>query len=143
MSQHSKKTANNLTSSLFDASPRLSVIQARFEHTSEVSFNDLVKGYSSLRVLTYSTSLSLIKQIAEKIDDMEIVFGREDILHRVSQYIAYQDMLLRALKQEFQDNDIARQKIDAGKLRLFVVQGMISHEKLYLLEGDNGGLASV
>ena len=98
----------------------------------------MLQGYQRMRILTYSTSLALIKDVAEKMDDLEIIFGREDILHRVSQYVAYQDLLLRDLKQEFHDHDVARQKIDAGTLRMFIVRDMISHEKLYLLEGDAG-----
>lgn len=91
-----------------------------------------------MRVLTYSSSITLINQVAALMDDMEIIFGREDILYRMTHYIAYQDHLIRELKQQFRGKDHIRQKIDAGKIRLYVVQGMISHEKLFLLEGEAG-----
>jgi hypothetical protein len=132
------KNKANYGRTLFDSEPLLKVVQASFENEVELSFPELVKGYQRLRVLTYSSSLSLIKEIATWVDDLEIIFGREDIIGRMTEYIAYQERLIRDLKQEFIDQDLLRQKIDSGNLRLFVVQDRISHEKLYLLEGEKG-----
>lgn len=123
---------------LFDDTPRINFVSARFEGSRDSTFSDLVKGYKSLKVLTYSSSVSMVKQIASLVDDLEIIFGREDIINRMTQYITYQDLLIKELKQEFKDDDIICQRIDTGKIRLFVVKGIISHEKMYLLDGDIG-----
>lgn len=138
MAKSRKTESNNYSGSLFDEAPRLEIVKVRFEGTTSASFTELVRGYQSLKVLTYSSSVSLVKQIAGLVDDLEIIFGREDILNRMTQYVAYQDELIRELKQQFKDNDLIRQKIDTGKIRLFVVKDMISHEKLYLLDGEQG-----
>jgi hypothetical protein len=60
--------------------PKLGVVRARFEGHQQVSFEDLLSGYSSMRVLTYSNSVSMIAKVAEALDVLEVVFGREDII---------------------------------------------------------------
>lgn len=50
--------------------PKLGVVRAHFE--------ELLSGCSSLRVLKYSNSLSIIGGAASLVEDMEIVFGRKD-----------------------------------------------------------------
>ena len=70
---------------------------------------------------------------------MEIIFGREDILHAMAQYVHYQGLLLKDLLAEAKQHTIVGQKIDDGTLRLYVVQELVSHEKLFLLDGPPGG----
>jgi hypothetical protein len=124
--------------SLFEDAEKLNVVQARFIEIQPASFEELIRGYSSLKVLTYSSSVSIINKAAEIVDELEIVFGREDILHRMTQYVHYQEELIRELKQQFRGKDYIRQKLDAGKIHLYIVKEMISHEKLFLLEGETG-----
>lgn len=64
--------------------------------------------------------------------------GREDIVNDMARYLYYQHLLVEDLKQRVKGNQFLRDRIDAGMLRLFVVSQMISHEKLFLLEGDAG-----
>lgn len=121
-----------------DDRPRLHVVQASFVASRETSFADLIAGYTSLRVLTYSNSVSIINHAAAALADIEIIFGREDILNGMAQYIHYQEFLIRDLIAERKTHDHIRQKIESGALRLYVVQEMISHEKLFLLDGPAG-----
>ena len=123
---------------LFARAPQLNIVHANYVSSSQATLNDLILGYERLRVLTYSSSITLINHVAELVDDLEVIFGREDIIYRIAHYIAYQDKLIRELKHEFSGNDYIRQKIDVGKLRLYVVKGTVSHEKLFLLEGTAG-----
>jgi hypothetical protein len=39
----------------------------------------LISGYSSMRVFTYSNSLSMISRTASLVEDLELDFDREDI----------------------------------------------------------------
>jgi hypothetical protein len=50
----------------------------------------------------------------------------------------HQDELLRSMRDEVRGKDTLRKKIEAGNLRLFLVKDLISHEKLFLLEGERG-----
>jgi len=138
LAKGSAKSDAGYTGSLFGDVERLHVVKAKFSEASQVGLSDLLMGYNRIRVLTYSSSITLVNQVAEFVDEMEIIFGREDIINRMAHYVAYQDNLIRELKQEFKGKDHIRRKLDAGKIRLYVVQGMISHEKLFLLEGEAG-----
>jgi hypothetical protein len=121
-----------------DDSRKLGVVRARFVGHEHNSFEDLVSGYSSMRVLTYSNSLSMISRTAALLDDLEIVFGREDIVGEAEILYWYQDELVRAVRDQIKSADPLRKKIEAGNLRLFVVKDLVSHEKLFLLEAEDG-----
>ena len=121
-----------------DDSRKLSVVRARFEGHEERSFEDLISGSSSMRVLTYSNSLSMLAKTAALVDDLEIIFGREDIVGAAEKLYWYQDELLKAVREEVRTADPLREKVAAGKVRLFVVKDLISHEKLFLLDGEDG-----
>ncbi|PDW00584.1 hypothetical protein [Candidatus Chloroploca asiatica] len=136
-----KKAAQQQEGPLFrelDERPKLQIVQASFVAQQEASFPELIAGYDSLRVLTYSNSVAIINHAAAALADIEIVFGREDILNGMAQYLHYQEFLLRDLITERTAHVHIRQKIESGALRLYVVQEMISHEKLFLLEGSAG-----
>jgi hypothetical protein len=94
-----------------------------------------MSGFDTIKILTYSNSISVIRRVAELFDDIEIIFGREDIINQSSQLIHFQQILLESLHQEIvgTENRLLLEKIKKGKLRFFVVQNMLSHEKLYLL----------
>lgn len=101
-----------------------------------MSFEELLSGCSSLRVLTYSNSLSIIGRAASLVEDMEIVFGREDIVGEAEKLYWHQYELIHAVRAEMEAKDPVREKVRAGKLRLFVVKDLVSHEKLFLMEGE-------
>jgi hypothetical protein len=121
-----------------DDARKLGVVRARFVGHEQSSFEDLISGYSSMRVLTYSNSLSMISRSANLVDDLEIVFGREDIVGEAEKLYWHQDELVRAVRQQIDSADPLREKIEAGNLRLFVLKDLVSHEKLFLLEAEGG-----
>jgi hypothetical protein len=116
--------------------PKLGVVRARFEGREEMSFEELLSGCSSLRVLTYSNSLSIIGRAASLVEDMEIVFGREDIVGEAEKLYWHQYELIRAVRAEMNAEDPVRGKVRSGRLRMFVVKDIVSHEKLFLMEGE-------
>ena len=59
-----------------DDARKLGVVRARFVGHEQSSFEDLISGYSSMRVLTYSNSLFMISRTASLVEDLEIIFGR-------------------------------------------------------------------
>ncbi|WP_119068765.1 phospholipase D family protein [Rubrobacter indicoceani] len=123
---------------LLDDVSKLGVVRARFEGFERSSFEDLISGYSSLKVLTYSSSLPIVNRAAEAMDSLEVVFGRADILGDMASYMYYQELLIRDLISATKGRDHVKEKIDSGAIKLYVVQEIISHEKLFLLEGEKG-----
>lgn len=127
-----------LQDALIDASGKLGIVRARFEGFEHSSFETLISGYSSLKVLTYSSSLPIINRAAEEMDTLEVIFGRADILGEMASYLHYQELLIKDLISATRGKDYVKDKIDSGAIKLFVIQEIISHEKLFLLEGEAG-----
>jgi hypothetical protein len=121
---------------LFQESSNLGVVRARFEGFERSSFEELIAGYSSLKVLTYSNSVSIINKAAGAMEKLEIVFGREEIIGKMAQYAHFQKLLLEELVDKMRGKDHIKRKIVAGDMALYVVKDIVSHEKLFLLEGE-------
>src|SRR3954447_7126775 len=90
-------TTSFLQDALLDDAAKLGVVRARFEEFAESSFEDLISGYSSLKVLTYSSSVPIINRAAEEMETLEVVFGRADILGEMASYLHYQELLIKDL----------------------------------------------
>ena len=91
-----------------------------------------------MKVLTYSSSVPIINKAAEQLERLEVVFGRADILGEMGSYFYFQELLLKELIDATRSRDFIKEKIESGDIRLYVVQEIISHEKLFLLEGQGG-----
>ena len=129
---------------LFERAPEpgLDVVYARAERAATSTAAQLFSGYDRVRVLTYSNSVSMIARLAAWCADVEIVFGREDIIHDAAQLLHFQTLLLSGIREELAEaarvpgarHADLHARIAAGTLRFFVVQQVVSHEKLFLLE---------
>ncbi len=132
-----KQSRPEATTGLFGETSRLHAVQAQFQSAQEYSFDDLFDGFTHCRALTYSSSLSIVSRVATMMQDVEVIFGREDILNDMSKFLYYQELLVKELLDILKptaSDDMLRRKIDTGALRFFVVRDMISHEKMFLLE---------
>lgn len=121
-----------------DDAAKLGVVRARFYGFARHTFDELIEGYSSMKVLTYSSSVAIINKAAGELEKLEVVFGRPDILGDMSSYFYFQELLLKELIEATRGKDHIKEKIESGAVKLYVVQEIISHEKLFLLEGERG-----
>jgi hypothetical protein len=128
----------SLEEALFEEAASLGVVRASFEGSERSSFEELISGYSSLKVLTYSNSVSIVNKAATSVEKLEIVFGREETVGKMAQYVHFQELLLEELVKEIKGKDHIKLKIVAGDMSLYVVKDLVSHEKLFLLEGEDG-----
>jgi len=60
----------------------LTVFRADLIGCDQTSWEDLFDGFTSLRAITFSSSLEMLLRLAERFDDLEIVFGSESMLSR-------------------------------------------------------------
>ena len=122
----------------------LRVVSARF--LDEQKFNwDLFGGYDSLRVLTYSASISAIVRMLDKYSftEFECIFGYEGTLRDIKDILAFQKVVVgdtRAaiigLKDERHIHVL--EKVSAGLASFRVLRKHIAHAKLYLLSNADG-----
>lgn len=139
MTQKRDPLANPLfQDALLEETAKLGVVRARFEGFDRSSFEELIAGYSSMKVLTYSSSVPIINKAAGEMERLEVVFGRADILGDMASYLHFQELLLKELIDEVRGKDFIKEKLESGNIKLYVVQEIISHEKLFLLEGEKG-----
>lgn len=121
-------------------SHKLDVVKLDFIQTESVVWQDLFSGFTKIRAITYSSGIDFIYKLLGMFDDVEIIFGCEDVLsYSLSEIIAYQSKLIERLKSSAgTKNQELKDRIDNGSVRFYVVREKISHEKLYLLESDSG-----
>ncbi|MGH7068691.1 MAG: hypothetical protein ACREFO_01580 [Acetobacteraceae bacterium] len=133
----------------------LTVFRAQLLASVAASWEELIAGFTALKAITFSSSIELLIRLADRLDDMEVVFGSEAILSKehlaltqASQVIqAYgfadalvdQKVLVEALSQLLgRTGQRLLERVVAGTLRFRLLRGRPSHEKLYLLSGPAG-----
>jgi len=132
----------------------LTVFHAELLSREQTNWRELFTGFDHLKAITYSSGLEAILQLAEMFADIEITFGSERILSR--EHAALEQVSHIAEGYTFVDA-VADQKafierlaaylgksarrllprVIDGTLRFQVLRKMPSHEKLYLLSGEN------
>ncbi|MGH7156245.1 MAG: hypothetical protein ACREF3_20155, partial [Acetobacteraceae bacterium] len=133
----------------------LTVFRADLLSHEQTGWQSLFEGYTTFKGITFSSSIEFLLRLADRLDDVEIVFGAERILsgeHRallaasntVQAYgfadaLADQKALTEALARLLgRSGRSLLARVAAGTLRFRLLKGRPSHEKLYLLSGPAG-----
>ena len=137
------------------AAKPLTVFRAELIGCEDATWEELFAGFTSLKAITFSSSIEFLVRLADRLDDAEIVFGSESILSKehlalaqasqtVSAY-GFADALVdhKALTEGLaqllgRGGRSLLARVVAGSLRFRLLRGRPSHEKLYLLSGPAG-----
>ena len=136
------------------ATKPLTVFRAELLGSAEASWEELFTGYTALKAITFSSSIEMIMRLADRLADMEVVFGSESILSK--EHLALTQASLTIQSYGFSDALIDQKAlveplsrflgrggskllegVIAGTLRFRLLRGRPSHEKLYLLAGPS------
>jgi hypothetical protein len=137
------------------AAKPLTVFRAELVGSEEASWEELFAGYTTLKAITFSSRVEMMLRLAERLADMEVVFGSESILSKehlalaqatqtVQSYgftdaLVDQKALIEALSRLLgRSGRKLIERVAAGSLRFRLLRGRPSHEKLYLLSGPAG-----
>ena len=122
----------------------LRVVGARFLDEQKFDW-DLFDGYDSLRVLTYSASISAIVRMLDKYSftKFECIFGYEGTLRDIKDILAFQKVVVgdtRAAIIGLKDDRHLHvlEKVHDGVASFRVLRKYIAHAKLYLLSNSDG-----
>src|ERR1700759_107122 len=63
-------------------SPPLTVFRAELLSHGPANWDELFTGYTTLKAITFSSSMEFLLRLADRLDDMEVVFGSERILSK-------------------------------------------------------------
>lgn len=121
-------------------SSKLEVVKLEYVRAESLTWQELFSGFSKIRAITYSSGIDFIYKLLGMFDDVEIIFGCEDIIsYSISEVFAYQSKLIERLREKAGNKKQELfKRIDNGSVRFYVVRTKISHEKLYILESDSG-----
>lgn len=142
-----RKRKDDETLSMFDVvepkeitGPKVDVVRLNFVTAEPMTWQDLFEGYQKLRAITFSSGINFVYNLLDMFEDAEIIFGCESVMsYSMQEIMAYQNQLLERMREAASNS---RQKlldrIDNGSVRFFVAHNQLSHEKIYLLEADDG-----
>lgn len=119
---------------------KLDVVRADFVDTLAISWQDLFHGFNKIKVITFSSGINFMYQLFDMFENVEIIFGCENVISSSIQDIfAYQTKLMENIrKSDTRKRDCLLQRINNGSVHLFVARTQISHEKIYILEANDG-----
>jgi len=132
----------------------LEVFEATLSAQRSTDWRSLFQGFRRLKAITYSSSVRALIAVADLFEDMEVIFGSERVLGReletlekatviggyqfvdavADQKAAIERLLRPALEQ---GGDVLLRRVADGSMRFAILRQAPSHEKLYLLEGDD------
>ena len=128
----------------------LTVFRAELLSHGPADWESLVEGFATLKAITFSSSLEFLLRLADRLDDVEVVFGAERILSKehlalaqashVVQAYGFADALVdhKALTEALgrllgRSGRALLDRVVDGTLRFRLLRGRPSHEKLLLL----------
>ncbi len=142
-----RKRKDDETLSLFDVvepkeitGPKVDVVRLDYVTAEPMTWQELFEGYQKLRAITFSSGIHFVYNLLDMFEDAEIIFGCESVMsYSMQEIMAYQNQLLERMRDAASNS---RQKllerIDNGSVRFYVAHNQLSHEKIYLLEAEDG-----
>ena len=121
-------------------SGKIDVVEMSFVGAQSTDWKTLFEGYQRLYAITYSSGIGFVCNLVNLFESAEIIFGFEDVMtYSMQEVMASQLKTIEKLR-EYQSKNKAdlMTRIQEDSLRLFVARKKLSHEKIYLLESDNG-----
>lgn len=136
-----KIEANNLKSN--DLSDKLLVTQIKTIKQELASFDDLIKGYDTIKIIIFSYSLSFLESIIDKFKYIELIIGADFIYQNDSDLNDLESIVLGCAKHT--NTDIAKlakkypkilEKLKSKDLVIRISRVIMDHRKLYLLSNS-------
>ncbi|NLV50166.1 MAG: NgoFVII family restriction endonuclease [Clostridiales bacterium] len=119
---------------------KIDVVRLNYEGAERITWQELFSGYNKLHAITFSSGINFVYKLLDMFDTAEVIFGSESVMsYTLHEIMAYQDKLLERMREiasEAKLNLLSR--IQDGSVHFYVSRTQLSHEKLYLLEADDG-----
>ena len=124
---------------------RTRILEAQAVETCEFDLDSFAR-YRTIRILTYSASVPMLHTVLERFSEsrVECVLGYSRVVNNVASIIALQTAAMEDVRGALRDlpassRDVVRKRVEEGRLRVRVVEGHVSHAKIFLLsDGPDG-----
>ena len=129
---------NNFESSHMDA--KLDMVKLDYVGSEAMTWKELFSGFDRIKAITFSSGINFVYRLLDLFKEAEIIFGCEEVMsYTMQEIMAYQVKLIERIREsESASKDKMIFRVENGDVRLFVARKRLSHEKLYLLDGDDG-----
>lgn len=123
-----------------DSSNKLDVVKMEYIGAESIEWKELFDGFDKLYAITFSSGINFVYRLLNMFEYSEVIFGCEGVLsYNMSEVIAYQNNLIEKMREKASQSKInLLDKIDSGNAKFYVARKQISHEKIYLLEANDG-----
>ena len=124
----------------FESSTKLDVVKMEYISAESVEWTELFDGFDRLYAITFSSGINFVYKLLDMFEYSEVIFGCENVIsYNMSEIIAYQNNLIEKMREKASKSKInLLDKIDSGNTKFYVARKQISHEKIYLLESNDG-----
>ena len=124
---------------LFSGGP-LDVVRMEFVEAETLRWEDLFSGFDSLRAITYSSAIGFVYQLVDMFEDVEVIFGSEEVLsYSLQEIMAYQCKMVDRMRDTASKMKIDLiSRVEDNTLHFFIAREKLSHEKIYLLSSSDG-----
>ena len=141
--------SENYNMSLFDeesaqgtleSANKLDVVQMQYIGAESIEWKNLFSGFDKLYAITFSSGINFVYKLLNMFEYTEVIFGCENVIsYKMSEIIAYQNNLIEKLREKASKSKMdLLDKIDSGKAKFYIARKQLSHEKIYLLESNDG-----
>lgn len=119
---------------------RIDVVKMEFIEAETVSWRELFSGFNKLHATTYSSGIGFVCELLDLFEYSEIIFGSQEVMtYSMQEVMAYQLKTIERLRDTSSKMKINLiKKIENGNLEMLVARKKMSHEKIYLLEAEDG-----
>ncbi|MEE0945346.1 MAG: phospholipase D-like domain-containing protein [Acutalibacteraceae bacterium] len=124
----------------FDSSNKLDVVKMEYIGAESIEWKELFDGFDKLYAITFSSGINFVYKLLDMFEYSEVIFGCESVIsYNMSGILAYQNNLIEKMREKASKSKInLLDKIDSGNAKFYVARKQISHEKIYLLEANDG-----
>ena len=118
----------------------LDVVRMEFLEAETLRWQDLFSGFDTLRAITYSSAIGFVYQLADMFEDVEVIFGSEDVLsYSLQEIMAYQCKMIDRIRETASKMKVdLLSRVENNTLHFFIAREKLSHEKIYLLSSSDG-----
>ena len=113
----------------------LEVVQASYVTKRFTNYHELFKGFNHLHAITFSCELGFVEKIVDNFDTVDIIIGCEAMVKfDIKTIMAFQTNTLQFINKRKK----LVERAATGTLTFWMVQEILSHQKIYILTDDAG-----
>ncbi len=121
-------------------SSKIDVVKLDYVAAETMTWQELFKGYDKLKAITFSSGINFVYNLFDMFEEVEVIFGCESVMsYSFQEIIAYQEKMIDRIRNiESKSKQKIIDRIEDGSIHFYVANKQLSHEKIYLLEANDG-----